>query len=74
MDANRVEHLKLVVAAAGGQWGGLQEGLGFGGPDLVLFNSKRTKSTLALPDDEFFTVAAVQERIRLSDETFMENK
>lgn len=74
MAEDRLAHLKFIVGSAGGQWVGVQEGLGFGGPDLVLFNSKRTKSTLALPDDEFFTVAAVQERIRLSDETFMENK
>lgn len=65
--------LEKIVLAAGGKWVGVQRApvsSVLDQPDLVLFNSERTGSTLALPDDEFFTVAAVREKIYLSDKTF----
>jgi hypothetical protein len=62
--------LKKIVIAAGGKWVGIQPSMTDDEHTLVLFNSEKTGSTLALPDNEFFTVQAVQDKIRLSDREF----
>ena len=64
-----VEKLKRIVIGGGGIWVGIQETI----PPLhhlVMFNSEFSRSTLCLPDDEFFTVNAVHEHILKSDATF----
>ena len=68
-----VEKLKRIVIGGGGIWVGIQETI----PplhDLVMFNSEYSRSTLCLPDDEFFTVNAVHEHILKSDATFKKGK
>jgi hypothetical protein len=62
--------LEKIVIAAGGKWVGVQVALLPEEHNLVLFNSEKTGSTLALLDNEFFTVQAVQNKIRLSDREF----
>jgi hypothetical protein len=73
MDEERIahiEHLKRVVIGGGGIWCGVQETIPGAGHDLVLFNSELSKTTLALADDEFFTVNSVHDKILQSDSTF----
>ena len=69
MTLERLGVLKELVAHAGGNWVGIQE-FEEGGQSLVLFNSPTTHSTLALPDDEFFTLQAVRDKIAASDKLF----
>lgn len=57
------------MVAGGGIWVGVQDTVPPLYP-LVLFNSELSGSTLALPDDEFFTVQAVHEKIKASDSLF----
>jgi hypothetical protein len=70
MNQETVSNLQNIVLAADGEWVGLQESLSNDMVPLVLFNSAKTGSTLALPADENFTVATVREHIRISDEQF----
>ena len=65
-EEERIERLKAIVTLGGGEWLGIQEGEGLY-TDLILFHSPQTGSTLALKDDEFFTVDAVQNHIKQSD-------
>ena len=75
------ERLKRAVIAGGGEYVGLQQGIP-PSPDLVLFNSPTTGSTLAIPltdivlvtfsDSEFS--ARVRDRIVASDATFANRK
>ena len=64
-----IEHLKRHVLAGGGEWVGVQESVP-PAPNLVLFNSPTTGSTLSLPDTEEFTAARVHEKILWSDASF----
>ena len=73
--------LKRAVLAGGGEYVGLQQGI-HPSPDLLLFNSPTTGSTLAIPitdlllvtfsDSEFST--AVRTKIAESDKTFADRK
>jgi hypothetical protein len=69
MSKEHIQRLKDIVEHAGAIWVGVQEGDGVY-TDLVLFNSKQTGSTLALKDNEFFTINAVEQKIRDSNLTF----
>ena len=68
-EEERIERLKAIVTLGGGEWLGIQEGEGLY-TDLILFHSPQTGSTLALRDDEFFTVEAVQNKIQTADKMF----
>ena len=73
--------LKRAVLAGGGEFVGIQQGI-YPSPDLLLFNSPTTGSTLAIPltdavlvtfsDSEFST--AVRAKIVESDATFADRK
>ena len=75
------DRLRRAVLAGGGEFVGIQQGLG-PAPDLLLFNSPTTGSTLAIPitdlllvtfsDSEFST--RVREKIAESDKTFADRK
>lgn len=69
MEKERIKRLKDIVEHAGAIWVGIQEGDGMY-TDFVLFNSKQTNITLALKDNEFFTVNAVQQKVAESNLTF----
>jgi hypothetical protein len=69
MDKDQIQRLQQIVEWADGIWVGVQEGDGMY-TDLVLFNSRQTSSTLALPANEFFTVQAVKEKIAASNKLF----
>jgi hypothetical protein len=69
MSSEHIQRLKSIVEHAGAIWVGVQEGDGLY-TDLVLFNSPQTGSTLALKDNEFFTIQAVQEKLAASNLTF----
>jgi hypothetical protein len=62
-------NLQRIVVSGGGCFIGVQETLPPDSP-LVLFNSEATNSTYALADDEFFTINAVQDRIKIGDAAF----
>lgn len=56
--------LQGVIEAGGGIWVGIQDGAGVY-PDLVLFNSRKTGSTLALKVNEVIgDVVGAPERVR----------
>lgn len=74
------ERLKRAVFAGGGNWVGLQSALTHDSPNLIMFTSPTTGSTLAVPistialeSDEFSDTelsAAVHKRIEESDLIF----
>lgn len=71
MDENHIAVLKKLVEHGGGNWVGRQEAE----PDdsvhaHVLFQAPMSGKLLMLPDDEFFTVQAVQAKIHLADKRY----
>jgi len=65
----QIRGLKMKVLAAGARWVGIQPSLAADLPDLVLFQSEKTSTTLAVPVDDC-TISAVQERILASNGEF----
>ena len=71
-DTYEVAAAKQIVQNGGGIFIGLQETID--APALVLFNSPKTLTTLALYYDDTFNSESVQQKIRNSDKTFKEKK
>ena len=72
MENQEVNRIKYQVIAGGGKWVGIQEVVP-PGPDLVLFNSETTQTTLALPVNEC-TAERVREKIIASDQAFLNRR
>lgn len=75
MANEHIERLKQLVEHGGGQWVGFQEAE----PEdevkaYVLFQAPLSQKLLMLPDDEFFTTNAVQEKVHLADKDYMEKE
>lgn len=68
MKSSEIELLKYHVKAGGGEWLGIQETIP-PGPDLVLFYSPQTRSTLALPVSEI-SIENVSSHIARSNRKF----
>lgn len=77
-----IQRLKWAVEYAGAEWCGVQEPLTDRTPPLLLFNSKKTRSTLTVPINEFAegrmdaeTVSnLIRYRLESSDKKFQEKK
>ena len=68
MDENHIAILKKLVEHGGGIWVGIQEAFPEDPvPAYILFQAPLSGKLLMLPDDEFFTVQAVQAKIHLAD-------
>lgn len=72
MENEHIERLKKIVEHGGGLWVSFQESE----PDdivgaYVLFQAPLSQKLLMLPDDEFFTANAVQEKVHFVDYEFV---
>lgn len=73
MANEHIERLKQLVEHGGGRWVSFQEAE----PEdavkaYILFQAPLSQKLLMLPDDEFFTTNAVQEKVHLADKDYME--
>ena len=58
-----IETLKPIIARAGAEWCGIQECVP-PSPDLLLFNSKKSRSTLAIPFQSVYDAGVIETEIR----------
>ena len=59
-----LQHARTIVEQAGGIWIGVQDALFLANFPIVCFRSPDNFHMLSLPFDEFFTVNAVQEKLK----------
>ena len=77
-DRRFTEQLKRIVSKAGGEWCGIQESM-IGDPPLLLFNSPKSDSTLAvkfnpIDFDPARLEVAIRKRLEESDKNFADHK
>lgn len=72
-DSYELDVLKGTVQAAGARWVGIQQPLLDNEPELVLFQSDITHSTLALPVNEV-DIDAVRRKVQESDRIFSNSR